>query len=126
MWGEDVDWSVFARLRGVPLMSHAKDLYSWLGQFRTPEMKLRGFAVYESCGYVMFENRFCAKKVAEAFFQCSETLEVKWITPKVLLPIASAYLEPISEEEWASIVEHLPDCVSVGNAKQAWEKELKQ
>ena len=36
------------------------------------------------------------------------------------------YLEPISEEEWASIVEHLPDCVSVGNAKQAWEKELKQ
>ena len=69
---------------------------------------------------------FRAKKVAEAFFQCSETLEVKWITPKVLLPIASAYLEPISEEEWASIVEHLPDCVSVGNAKQAWEKELKQ
>ena len=37
------------------------------------------------------------------------TLEVKWITPKVLLPIASAYLEPISEEEWANIVEHLPD-----------------
>ena len=72
-------------------------------------MKLRGFAVYESCGYVMFENRFRAKKVAVTFVQCSETLEVKWITPKVLLPIASAYLEPISEEEWASIVEHLPD-----------------
>ena len=88
MWGEDVDWSAFARLRGVPPMSHAKDLYSLLGQFRTPEMKLRGFAVYESCGYVMFENRFRAKKVAVTFFQCSETLEVKWITPKVLLPVA--------------------------------------
>ena len=45
-----------------------KDLYSLLSQFRTPETKLRGFVVYESCGYVMFENRFCAKKVAVTFF----------------------------------------------------------
>ena len=110
MWGEDVDWSAFARLRGVPPLSIAKDLYPLLRQFRTLEMTLGGLTVYDPCGYVMFVKRFCAKKVAEAFVQCSETLEVKWIMPKVLLPKGSAYLEQISEEEWANIGSFLFRC----------------